>query len=508
MNNIKYIIVLFLLFGSFACDDKYLELTNPNLINVEDYWKTEEDFERGVNAVYQALYYDGTYLRMAQLGLDLKGDDVRGDSPWDVIDGAGRFNRLNELLPQWLWTAFYAGVHRANQVIHKIDEGEFSSDEAKNTLLGQAVFLRGLYYFHLVNFFNNIPLILNTYESSEDFYPEQADPQDVWDQIVKDFSDAAELLPSSYDNPEDIGRATEGAARAFLGKTYLFRKEYQLASTQFELVMDMGYELMPNYVDNFTEAYENNIESIFEIQFDRSVGGTDLGWVGEPAANWSKTTARAITYGPEGFGWSDVVPTRWVFDQFKVEPTEGGGVDPRLDATIFYNYPGATVYGVPFEEQYPEALDNIYPKKYQNYLTLVDEFDWRSGINERIMRYADVLLMYAECQNELDHRSVAAQYVQDVRTRAQLPDRQTEFEGMSREDLFEEIAHQRLLEFCLEGHRFDDIRRWGWLEDPDMLEELKSRDSEFNGYTAGREYYYIPQVEIDTNPNIDQNDGY
>ena len=511
MKKILSILVLLVFLGATSCKEDYLELTNPNLIDKENFWKTEEDFEMGVNAIYQSMYYDGSYMRFAPLALDLRGDDVKGDSPWPVIDLAGKFGRAtDELLQHWTWIAFYGGVHRANEVITRIDDAnvEFSSQEFKDALLGQALFLRGLYYMHLVSWFNNIPLILEPYDSPEDFYPNQEDPAVVWNQIIMDFQRAAELLPVSYVAAPDLGRATKGAALAYLGKAYLFNEQYQEAATQFKKVMELGYELVPNYADNFTEEHENNAESIFEIQFEREVGGTELGWVGEPGPNWSKTSARAITYAPVGFGWSDVLPTRWAYEEFLEEATVEGEVDPRLDATMFYNYPGATVYGVPYEEQYGEGTTEIFPKKYQNYRTLPNEFDWRSGINERLMRYADVLLMYAETQIALGNFAEAAKYIQMVRDRVNLPDREAEFAAMSEAELFQELAHQRLLEFSFEGKRYDDIRRWGWLEDPNMLEELKRRDPEFAPYVPGREFYFIPQAEVDRNPNLVQNPGY
>lgn len=497
------------MFGSSSCGDDFLELTDPNQIDKATFWSTEEDFEMGVNAIYQSMYYDGTYLRFAPLALDLRGDDVRGDSPWPVLDLAGRFGRAtDELLQHWIWIGFYGGVNRANHVIAEIDNIEFESEERKNTLLGQAYFLRGLYYMHLVTFFNNIPLVLEPYATPEEFYVSQEDPAVTWNQIIQDFTNAANMLPVSYADASDVGRATKGAALAYLGRSYLFNKEYQLASEQFTQVMGLGYSLMPDYAHNFTEAHENNAESIFEIQFDREVGGTELGWVGEPAPNWSKTSARAITYAPVGFGWSDVVPTQWALQQFQAEKTVDGDFDPRLYATMFFNYPGATVYGVPYEEQYGEGATEIFPRKYQNDNVLPDEFDWRSGINERLMRYADVLLMYAEAQNELGNQPEAAKYIQMIRDRANLADREAEMAAMTRDQLHEEIAHQRLLELSFEGKRYDDIRRWGWLEDPNMLEELKTRDTEFNAFRPGREFYFIPQAQIDRNPGFQQNPGY
>jgi hypothetical protein len=242
-----------------------------------------------------------------------------------------------------------------------------------------------------------------------------------------------------------------------------------------------------------------------------TAGVTVLGWQGVPASTWGKGSARAITYGAPNFGWTDVQPSFSVFNEFFLEKTVDGHVDPRLDATIFYNKPGETIYQTLFSVVYANSsyLTDIFCRKYENGDgNKANEFDWRSGINERLMRYSDVLLMYAECQNELGNAAECAKYIQQVRTRANLPDRTAEFAGYSQSQMRDQIGHERLLEFCLEGHRFDDIRRWGWLSDPVKLSWLKTRDQEFNGYIPGKELYPIPQSEIDNNPGVKQNSTY
>lgn len=511
MKSTKHIIfMIVLLTGVFGCGEDYLELTNPNVQTTDTFWKTEDDVEKGVNAIYQSLaIYDGSFMRFAQIALDLRGDDVMSPSPWDVLANTGSFRLANNsIMQQWLWIAFYGVVFRANQVLTNIDNVEFADQARKDQYMGEALFLRSVAYFYLINFFHNIPLLTDVFEKPEDYYPNQEDPQLVWQQIYTDLQEASQLLPISYS--QDIGRATKGAAMAFLGKAYLFNQEYTQAAAHFKSVIDLGiYDLMENYEDNFTEAHENNQESIFEIQFERNVGGTVLGWVGAPAADWSLTTARAITFAPAPFGWGDAAPTRWIVDEFLKEKTVDGEDDPRLRASIFYNYPGATLYGQSFQEVYATELDKIGVKKYGNSESgRPDEKDWRSGINERIMRYADVLLMYAECLNELGNTAEAAHYIQMVRNRVNLPDREAEFAGYTQEQLREQLAHERALEFVLEGHRFYDIKRWGWLEDPARLAELQQHDPEFNSYVPGREYFSIPQAEIETNPNLLQNSGY
>ena len=510
MKIFRYIFLTVLVLQLSSCNESWLELSNPNEQTSGTFWKTEKDIEMGVNAIYQSLYYDGTFLRFAQCALDFRGDDVWSPSPWNVLSNTGSFQLFNDMIMQeWLWVAFYGGVNRANLVLDKIDGIAFTDSNFKNRLKGEALFLRALHYYYLVTFFNNIPLITKYYSSSSEYFPSQVAPEVLWQQIYTDLEEASNLLPVSYSG-NNLGRATKGAALGFLGKAYLFNKNWAKASEKLKAVIDLGvYGLMSNYGDNFTETAENNKESIFEIQFSREVGGTTLGWVSSPGSDWSKTTARAITFAPAPFGWNDAAPTAWIVNEFLQEKTTGGQDDPRLKASIYYNYPGCTLYGQSFQTVYATDLGKTGVRKYGNGDSgRPDEKDWRSGINERLMRYSDVLLMYAEAQNELNNRAECAKYIQIVRNRASLPNRESEFALLSQTAMRDRIAHERALEFALEGHRFDDIRRWGWLSDSGKLAELKSHDSEFNTYVPGREYFSIPQLEVQTNPNLVQNPGY
>lgn len=511
MKNLKYITIFLLILFISSCNQDWVELNNPNLQTTATFWKSESDIERGVNACYQSLAtYDGSFFRFAPCALDLRGDDVWSPSPWDVLSNTGSFKLANNsIMQQWLWIAFYGGVFRSNQVLANIDNVKFADEAKKNQFKGEALFVRGLSYYYLVTFFNNVPLILNVFKSSAEYYPAQATPEQTWAQIKSDFDEASKLLPATYP-AKDKGRATKGAALAFLGKSMLFNNEFAAASTKLKEVMELNiYGLMDNYGDNFTEQFENNKESIFEIQYEREVGGTTLGWVGVPNATWSLTTARAITFAPNPFGWGDAAPTRWIVDEFLTEKTIANDDDPRLRASIYYNYPGCKLYGQDFSVVYATEINKIGVKKYGNGDSgRPDEKDWRSGINERLMRYADVLLMYAECQNELNNMAECAKYIQIVRDRASLPDKETEFAGMTQNEMREQLAHERALEFVLEGHRFDDIRRWGWLDNPAKLVELKLHDPEFNSYVDNREFFSIPQAEIELNTNLKQNSGY
>jgi len=503
-------------FITTSCKKSSLDTVNPNAQTTQTFWKTSSDAVAGINAVYGSLIIDGSYMRFTPVIENTRGDDVTSNSPWDQIYNCGKFNLASSGFTSSIaWTAYYQGILRANEVIAYVPNISMDGD-LKNRVLGQAYFLRALYYFHLTDFYKNIPMPLTPPASTTDYLQKQVAQADVWQQVISDFKKAADLLPVSYatltsvDN--QVGRATKGAALAYLGKTYLFTKDYTDAAAQFKAIMNLGvYSLMTNYYDNFFLNAENNAESVFEVQFSRDAGGTDLGWGGEPESGWGRTSARAVTFGAASFGFGDVQPSQALYNDYLQEPTAAGGVDPRLDVSMFYNKPGETLYGVSFQVAYANSssLNQLWCHKYENSEDgFANEYDWRSGINERMMRYADVLLMYAECLNELGSTSDAYPYIQQVRSRVGLADLATVKPGLTQAEMRDQIAHERFLEFSLEGHRFDDIVRWGWLQDPVKLAFLKSRDPEFNTYTPGREYLPIPLNDIETNPNLKQNATY
>jgi tetratricopeptide (TPR) repeat protein len=455
-------------------------------------------------------------MRSTPLLLDVKADDSRTNSPWGSMYNVGHFNTnvADPAIYGWAYETYYQGIFRANQVLTNVPKIAFTDAALKNRILGQAYFLRGLYLFHAVNMFKNVPLPTEIAV----YYPQKTQ-EEGWAQVIADFKAAADLLPTSYAGISGIdagekGRATKGAALGYLGKAYLFTKDFTNAKTTFKQVIDLGvYSLVANYRDNFTDTNENNSESLFEVQFSRAAGGVELGWGGIPASNWGKTSARAITYAPRAFGWTDVQPSWALFNEFHDEATTTGAVDPRLDATMFYNKPGGMkLYGQDFATKYAgnqADLNDLFCAKYQNSDgNYADEYDWRSGINERLLRYADILLMYAESLNETGDTPGAYTYIQMVRSRVGLPNLATAKPGLSQAAMREQIGHERFLEFALEGHRFDDIRRWGWLEDGAKLAWLKSRDNEFNSYAPGREFFPIPQLDMDNNPGMVQNPSY
>lgn len=510
--------ILYIFIGSFlvigGCDKK-LEQKNPNALVASEYWRTRDQAFAGVTAVYNALINDGTYMRSFPGLTDSRGDDFKGDSPWLDLVLTGQFIIPTNSAPVfWIWRDFYLVITRANQVIYYVNQypaGVLSDDE-KNRILGQAYFLRALAYYNLATTFKVVPVITEPPLEASQYYAATATEEQVWNQIFSDLQSAEANLPTSYANvsgPDQgqIGRATKGAAAGLLGKAYLYRKDYAKAGTQFEkfITGDLKgvYSLRPDYRDNFKDVNENNSESLFEVQFEAGVG-TDFNWTGEPSTAWKTVQAVSVTYGMEGAGFSDYLPTSWIFNEFKQEKTVDNKYDPRLAATIaFYDKSSndTMAYGRPWFN----PTDRIYPRKYTRDGLGVDAENTESGVNYRILRYSDILLMYAEVLNETGRTEEAYPYIQQVRTRARLADLAVVRPGMTKEQMRDQLAHERALEFAIEGQRIHDIIRWGWLYDPAKLAELKTHDSDFNTWTPGNEYLPIPQQELDVNKNLKPN---
>lgn len=519
----KRLMIFFLASLVLVSCDKKLDLFNPNYPTTETFWKTAAQADAGIIAVYNALALEGTYTRSFPGLSDSRGDDVQGNSPWSDLELTGRFTIPSNSAPvEWIWRDHYLVVSRANQVLKQVPEisDDLFQTGHKNRVLGQAYFLRALAYFNLINTFQKIPLITEPQSTADKYYPETATPEAVWNQIIEDLKQAESLLPNTYagvTGPDagQRGRATKGAAAGLLAKAYLYTKKYAEAATQLEKFVKAGgtlngiYSLMPNYRSNFNTANENNTESLFEVQFSAE-GGTDGNWAGEPNANWRQFCAIAVTYAPPGETWggySDYEPTRSLYNAYKSEQTIDGKSDPRLLASVTSFEPAdnsTKVYGI----NWPYSSTTVmYVRKYTyDGLGLHQKESFESGgINYRVLRYADILLMYAEVLNELNRTAEAYPYIQQVRSRANLKNLATIKPGMTQAQMRDQIAHERLLEFSIEGQRINDIIRWGWLYDANKLAQLKLNDTDFNSWVAGKEYLPIPFSELNNNKNLSPN---
>lgn len=515
MKNLRYFMIALLF--AMGCDSK-LDLVNPNLPTTVTYWQTEDQAFAGIVGVYNALAVDGSYMRTFPCFSDSRGDDMRGDSPATYLELGGKFTIPSTAAEvQWIWRDFYQVIFRANQVIEYVGRMNETmiSNEAKSRIMGQAYFLRGLSYYNLALTFKTVPIVTTLPIDQTEYYPSTGTEADLWALILSDFQLAESMLPVTYDGlvgPDSgqKGRATKGSAAGMLGKAYLYHKDYQLAATQFEKFftapLNGVYSLMADYRENFRSERENNAESLFEVQFT-TVGGSVANWTGEPAANWRQFSGLSVAYGMDGKGWSDYLPTRWIYNEYKLEKTIDGKSDPRLLATIA-SYEPADGSILAYNVSWPFAENAIYPRKYTNDgLGAATDFspDVTGAINYRVLRYSDILLMYAEVLNELNRTAEAYPYIQQVRSRAKLADLSLVKPGMNQAQMRDQLSHERALEFAIEGQRIQDIIRWGWLYDPEKLALLKEHDTDFDTWRAGKEYLPIPQYELNTNKNLTPN---
>lgn len=502
MKNIICLLSLLLL---ASCSD-FLDLDNPNKKTTQSYWQTPEDLEAGVAAIYNSLVEESPSGYWCIEAIQMK--ECRTENFQARNDVQGRFaistfkNTPSTDVSSKIFRSLYVGIFRANQVIYYADQIKDIDEKKKNELVGEAKFLRGLNYFHLAMEFGDAPIITKLIEDQSEYFTEKSSQSEIWKQAMSDLEEAKKYLPASYPSTQ-VGRATQGAAIAYLGKAYLYQKQWDKAEQELKQLVDneqtYGYGLLENYAELFDGQHENSKESIFEIQFSLE-GGPDI-WTDNPAMRTRATSISQECAPGEVGGWFELYPTKVLLDAFLKEKTADGSFDPRALATIAWNYSDCIFYTYNFEEKF--GKDAVWLRKNQNWWNK-DEGDWKSTLNEYGMRYADVLLMLAEAYTMQGKVSLAAPLVQRIRERAHLQDKGSAMATWNQNDMMEEIMHQRNLEFTREGIHFYDLRRWGTLEK--VIKESKAEG--YANYSSRYEYYPIPEQELLNNPKISQNDAW
>ena len=546
--------------GMTACDDM-LDVTNPNNQTTYDFGDSESELQEVIIACYNRIRLEGTFSRV---GYTL--DAVRGDEVWNSSQQWYlEYDNLNspgtiEIGDQWIWRDCYHVVNRTNFVLSKVD-GVTMSEDSYNQIAGQALFLRSLAYYELATYYQTVPLITDyaSYSDINTMYAANNTQDEVFDKIEEDLTLAMEMLPKRDKGGEwSKGRATCGAAAGYLARALMFRHKFTEAYAVLKDIMAGvygHYELTADYGDNFREgaAYENNSESLFEVQFmDYGTGGTDQEWT--PVNISSQATqghAVESNYASQQLGsWGDLAGSPWLYNLFKKESCTDGRLDPRLYWTLVtyeseYNaytglktaaYPDGdprrnTVYqaditATPLSNtaqggislaKFTNARNNIYSSITTGL---------HCGINLRLMRYSDVLLRAAECENEINGPTqTAIDYINTVRRRVALPDLELS-DFPTADHLFEQIANvERPKEFGCENGRGIDLLRWGFFYNTDRLNQLVEHgfykrdgtasteeltaetadDSSFNYYYKGHEYFPIYQSTLNANPNLTGN---
>ncbi len=548
-----------------SCGDK-LELTNPNQQTTGTFGQTVSDLEENIIACYNHIRMEGTYARVGYMIDVCRGDEVWNSSqvwymPFDDLN-----EPITDEIGQWSWRDWYYTINVCNYVLSRTGDLSAATDQVKR-IAGQAYFIRGLAYYNLAGYYQN-PILITSYDAyssldglyASNYETKGEDPNlqydRVMDQVESDFQQALDLLPTKDLGGEwQNGRANKGAAAGFLARALMMRHKYSDALTYLKNIISGQYgqyKLMENYGDNFREGskYENNPESLFEVQFlDYGTQGTDDEWTPvNTSANATQGSAIESNFGPGNYGgWADLSASPWLYNLFKQERTTDGTLDPRLYWTIGtyendwdgFEY-GNVCYTTPMSADNFVVTNNSYGglpvAKFTNLRTgLYDKVvtGLHDGINLRLMRYSDVLLRAAECENEISGPTQQAiDWINQVRNRAKLANlKLSDFN--SKDKLFEQIANvERPKEFGCETGRGFDLIRWGWFYDAGRLQQMKEHGafnywttsdyesgaitytpkdpvdystcskSSYDSWLAGHEFLPIYQGTLNDNPNL------
>lgn len=483
----KLFTIIIAFFLMVSCKKDFLELAPVSAANVQNFYKDADDMERAVTGAYNALQLAGQYGDMYILA-ELRSDNTRH------IAGDGDTEREIDIFSEnasspysnRCWQHSYVGIAACNTILARI--GSIQMDQTlKDQLTGEARFLRALMYFNLVRIFGKVPLVLTETKSTEEGYQQgRNEITEVYAQIIADLGDAGQKLPASYTGIK-IGRATKGAAKALLGKVHLTLGKFSLAAASLKEVIDLNvYTLLPVYADIFKPSNANNKESIFEVQY--KAGGFGLG------SSWtSRFLPRGelpIILGIAGAGVDRNTPTPTMANSYEVK--NNVIADRRYYASMdtgYVNKAGKFVK-VNYIKKY------LYPQPdFQN-----------SDVNWPVLRYADVLLMYAEALNEVGNGPTAEaySYINQVRARAGLGP----LSGLDYNGFKLAMEHERQVELAFENHRWFDLLRTGR-----ALTVMNAHFAALNrSDIVVKEYqllYPVPQNQIDVNPDmISQNPGY
>lgn len=522
-----------------SCNDWLTEET-PGTTKVSEFFTSLSTAEAVVNAAYVPMTWEfgTTYYPEWYFGDIVSDDALKGGQ--DINDGADlrelenfKANSDNEILLEY-YRAQWQGIQRANLAIDEIPttrietEGDEAEKQAKyrDRYLGEAYFLRGFYYFRLARMFGGMPLIAYVIKSSNQWAQTRSTMDETLNFAIEDFKRAENLLweKDKYSD-EELGRATKGAAQAMLLKANLYRADYQrnagneteaqkyfteAAKWGKEVIKSRQYSLWHNYLDNFRLANENGRESVFEIQYTEEAT-SDYG--GEGYTRGTMTTilqrSRSSAFGEAGWGYNR--PTQNLYNEY-----EAG--DARRDETIL----------IPTDEQIETPAQEIYcgdrmlNRKYAMYNDGTNGGIYklahatRSPKNNIQIRYADVLLMYAEACCETGDLPSAKTALKEVRDRAGLSQfpytaviqGQTVTFNDNQEDLRKAIRHERRVELAMEGHRWFDLTRWGIAKetmDTYMAGETEEAKELYGTFQKGKhELFPIPSKEIDLS-GIEQN---
>lgn len=476
MKKILYFIALPLL---MACSNNFIELTPLSTVSIDLLYKTDNDFRDAVIGGYNTLqtqyrdFYIFGDVRADDSEIQVVKTDAWSDSDLFIINGSSGIINTT-------WRNYYIVISRMNMVLSKIEEADPSIVTNKNRHIAEAKFLRAFSYFDLVRIFGDVPLVIKPITTQESYEIPREKTDAVYDFIINDLLSIEQDLPAEYSG-SDVGRVTKGAAKALLGRIYLTRGDFAKAESKLQEVTTMGYELLPDFNDLFDYAKdEHHSEYIFDIEY---AAGQNIS--NTMTNRFAPNSAPFLAYyGVNGIGGEANSPTEELRNLFDDS-------DVRKDVSV-------GIYGGFIDDSgefvaFPPATSQSYTKKFLTATPAQDDSD----VNWKVIRYADVLLMYAEALNENGKTNEALTYLNMIRTRAGVPT----YSGRTKDETRELIYTERRLELCFEGHRWFDLVRYGRAHETLAHKGMKPFMTIFP--------VPLTQIQVVNNPSVfAQNEGY
>ncbi|MFN7119616.1 MAG: RagB/SusD family nutrient uptake outer membrane protein [Saprospiraceae bacterium] len=459
-----------------------LEEDPPSNLAPTNFYTSGSDAIAAVSAVYDIFNQIGDQSRNLIIMGDIPSDDA---NPLPINADRVQISNFQTAPTNGVvlqsWQVLYQGVNRANTAIERIPNIAMDA-KLQARLIGEAKFMRAVYYFYLVRWYGGVPLMLTetvSLDAGKDVA--RASAEEVYAQIIKDLTEAEAVLPEIYTGA-DLGRATAGAVKAMLAKVYLTIKDFTKARDKAQEVITNAakykYGLFSTYAEVFAVSNKNGKEGVFEMQFVGGGVGQGNGMITYFAIENSPVTGR-------GFG--SFFPTAELYNSYAP-----GDKRKELYINSYVNNAGQTITTYPHFNKYVDPAARAFPEGNNNF---------------PIIRYADVLLMFAEASNEVTGPSAQAiEYVNQIRRRAfgfplDAPSSADLSTGLSQEEFRNKIYEERRWEFTAEGQRWFDLVRTGRL-----VNVLKTKGK--TNVAEKHNLFPIPQREIDLNPKLQQNPGY
>jgi hypothetical protein len=524
MNKLSRIALLVTGLIISSCEEDLLNTVPTDRISTDIFWRTEKDATLGANAVYTHIVESASHYASWDGMSDIGYTHSPQSAESFILQG--QFDPLNSRISND-WSNAYSGIRSANSFLENVDRVETTNTALIQRLKGEVRVLRAYFYTQLAFLFGDIPLVTTEISLSESKNLTRTTVDEIWNFISDELTEAAEQLPLTQ---SETGRVTKGTALSLKARAMLYAGRYQEAADAASAVMALNvYGIYPSYKELFTYAAENNSEIILDIQFIKDAYSNDIFSVLAQQSMSSKSL---------------FVPTRNLVDAYEMtnglpisDPGSGydpanpyADRDPRLAYTIFVEgdvLPNGQVFDPKPNSTTGDAVGSTFvvsPTGF-NVEKYIDASDvttpTNTGINFILMRYAEVLLIYAEAKielNQIDESVYSA--INEVRQRpdVNMPVIAT---GKTQTELREIVRHERLVELAFEGRRFFDIRRWKIAGDVMPGKVYGMTYSDTNGdlqtvevtawmnYWDDRNYLWpVPQEERDLNPQLEQNTGW